>query len=1155
MALALSFLGSFAVERDDRPLTDFATDKVRALLAFLAVEAERPHLRSALAALLWSEMPEQAARRNLTQTLTRLRRAIRDREARPPYLLVDRAVLQFNLKSDHWLDVAEFRRLAGSQVVPDLEQAAVLYQGEFLAGFSLPDSVVFEEWALLKREELHRQALGLFYRLTVHYAQQADYRAAERYARRQLALEPWREEAHQQVIRALALRGRRSAALAQYERCCRILSDEFGISPSPETVDLYNRIRAGELTPVPPALVPPSHNLPVPLTPFVARQRELEAITSQLQAPEVRLLTLIGGGGMGKTRLALEAARTRLDGFRDGVFFVSLAPLAAPAAIAPAIAKAIGAPLHGGNTWQVVLRTLRHKQLLLLLDNFEHLLDGVGLVVELLQSAPQLQILATSREPLNVRGEHLYVVQSMEYAPDASLADAAATAAVRLFVQSARRVQPEFRLGETSLPAMLRICHLVRGVPLALELAASWADTLALDAIAAEIAASADFLTTEWRDAPERQRSMRAVFNWSWQLLGEAERQALKVLAVFRGGFTHEAAQTVGGSSLRVLTRLVRKSLLHLRASGGPAPRYEMHELLRQFAAEHLAATPDERAAVAARHGDYYLSFVAARERRLARGEPRAAAAEIRAEIDNVWEAWTWAAAHGRASELERASYGLWYFYNLTGLLTEGEQAFSLATERIHETLEALELETNEPDRLSRQGALSKLIAIRAALAITLGQHDLALNSAQQAVALAEASGSVEGQTLGYLVWGQALNRTSQYLKARSYLTQAVQLAGRAIERGESAEALYDSKWLGILWLGAAALMLGDYPDARKQFAHSLDICRALGKRRGEMVCFANLADIDRDTGDYPAARRGYEEALRRARTLGYRWGEAVAQLELGNIARYEGQYDRADDLQQRALVLFREIGDTVKEAIALHRLGRLHSTMGNYTAARQWLDQFLCLIDTIKAPDVEVEGCLSLALYCLHRGEHEQALHEAAKSWELAHAGESRLFQADALVVIGHARAALRQPHAAADAYRQAVALYESLGHAAAAAEPHAGLASVALAQGEPAQALAHVEVILNTLADGLRVGLTEPFYVYLVCYRLLETTGDPRAAAVLRAAQGLLQEYVATIADEGLRRAFLEEVAVHRAVGQAETLLPLSGSVIPPQTPQESG
>ncbi|UCC87717.1 MAG: winged helix-turn-helix domain-containing protein, partial [Anaerolineales bacterium] len=356
MRLYLSLLGPFQVTLEDQPAV-FATDRARALLAYLAVEANRPHRREALAALIWPDYPEAAARRSLSQALVRVRRAIDDYHASPPFLLITGKTIQFNAATAK-LDVARFENLLATCAahphpalvecpvcIKRMEEAANLYRGSFLQGLFLTDSQPFEEWALFKQEQLHRQALEALGTLAAHYQARGAYEQAERYAERQLALEPWREEAHRQLMQALAMSKQRAAAMAQYEKCCRLLADELGTQPDPETIALYERIRRGELAraeePNPqaapaqarqsPPLVAkrtlPRHNLPPQATPFVGRQTELAELTRWLADPEVRLVTILGPGGMGKTRLAIQAALAQLDVFAHGVRYAHLAPV------------------------------------------------------------------------------------------------------------------------------------------------------------------------------------------------------------------------------------------------------------------------------------------------------------------------------------------------------------------------------------------------------------------------------------------------------------------------------------------------------------------------------------------------------------------------------------------------------------------------------------------------------------------------------------------------------------------------------------------------------------------------------------------------------------------------------------------------------------
>jgi predicted ATPase/DNA-binding SARP family transcriptional activator/GAF domain-containing protein len=349
------------------------------------------------------------------------------------------------------------------------------------------------------------------------------------------------------------------------------------------------------------------HNLPLQPTPFVGRKAVLAEIADRLQDPDCQLLTLVGPGGSGKTRLALEVGVAQLDNYTHGVWFVSLAPLQSVDAIVPTVAQALEFRFYEeGEPWQQLLDYLRQKSLLLIMDNYEHLLDGTDLVTEILKTAPDVKVLATSRARLNVGGEHRFQITGMDFpelTPSTS-ADAIQYSAVKLFLQGARRAQPGFELTDENLGGVVDVCRVAEGMPLAIRLAAAWVEMLTPAEIAVETSQGIDFLETGLRDVPERQRSVRAIFDHSWKLLAEREREVFQALSAFRGGFTREAAQEVAGASLRELRILVDKSLLHRT----PAGWYEVHGLLRQYAAEKLAATPAAWETTHDRHCAYYAA-------------------------------------------------------------------------------------------------------------------------------------------------------------------------------------------------------------------------------------------------------------------------------------------------------------------------------------------------------------------------------------------------------------------------------------------------------------------------------------------------------------------------------------------------------------------
>ena len=384
-----------------------------------------------------------------------------------------------------------------------------------------------------------------------------------------------------------------------------------------------------------------THNLPHQSTSFIGRETELSEIDALLADTTCRLLTLVGSGGIGKTRLALQAAADHLPQFADGVYFVSLTPIDSPDVIASAIASAIQLSFFGAKDPRTqVIDYLRDKHLLLLLDNFEHLLDGVDLLTAILESAPDVKLLVTSRERLNVREEWTLALRGLSFPNTSTDLTLEQYSAVQLFVARAHQIQASFSLA-VNREAVQRICQCAEGMPLALELAATWLRALSSDQIAGQMETNLSFLTTPLRNVPVRHRSLQAVFEQSWRLLTKDEKVVLMYLTVFRGGFDFEAAKQVAKATLSQLASLADKSLIRVDAGG----RYDLHELLRQYVGEHLEASEyaDE---VRAAHSSYYLNFVAQRDADIKGKQQQAALYAIRIELDNVQAGLNWAINH-----------------------------------------------------------------------------------------------------------------------------------------------------------------------------------------------------------------------------------------------------------------------------------------------------------------------------------------------------------------------------------------------------------------------------------------------------------------------------------------------------------------------------
>jgi len=405
--------------------------------------------------------------------------------------------------------------------------------------------------------------------------------------------------------------------------------------PALPLADVREKSAFATITPVRPL----RHNLKPHPTPFVGRQSEMEQLARLVKDPQARLITILGSGGMGKSRLAAEIGLRHLEAFADGVYMVELASLNNPANIPAAIADAVNYPFQEGTDHQAqIVDYFENKHILLILDNFEHILPGAGIINEILAAAPQTKILVTSREKLNLNAEHVCTISGMQV-PDLAIdSDSGALSydVVQLFLQGAARTKVDFDILEDDLTHIARICQLVDGIPLGILLATAWTDILTPEEIAVEIQSSIDFLETEVSDIPDRHRSMRAAFEYSLQLLTEKERQAYIRMAAFQGGCTRAAAQAISGASIRMLTRLVNKSILQRDLRSG---RFQIHQLAHQLAAELLERS-GEQDEIQRKHTHYYLELAAELNDDIKGARQLEALDKIESDFENMRAAW-----------------------------------------------------------------------------------------------------------------------------------------------------------------------------------------------------------------------------------------------------------------------------------------------------------------------------------------------------------------------------------------------------------------------------------------------------------------------------------------------------------------------------------
>lgn len=957
--LTLSLLGPFRATLGAKTLDSFRSNKTQALLAYLVTEVafageRRPpaHRRQRLMALLWPRTPQKSAQVNLRQTLYQLRQAIPEvagSGGNPvPFLVSDRQTVHVNPAAKYRLDVARFllsgALLARDPSPDDLAEAQALYRGPFLSDFHLPDSETFEEWAAARRATLHRMALEALETLTVYHLERTEPEAAERYARRQLALDELRESGHRHLLRALVQKGERNTALAHYDAYRTLLARELGVEPSPAMETVYEAVRAGEGV---PAATPAARQvaeartkprLPSPATPFVGRRREIAEITGMFE-DGCRLLTLLGPGGSGKSRLALEVARRRADQYARGCAFVDLAPLSDPAAIPAAIATALDFRFTAeGTPREQILNYLANKELLLVLDNVEHLLDmhlldshqpdGAELVDELLQAAPDVSVLATSRARLHLGAEYMYEVSGLSVKED-GLQEAESDAA-EMFIEHARRVQPGFAPEKADRAVVARICRLVEGMPLAIELAASWVRYIPPAGIAQELAEDLNFLESERADLPERQRSMQATFDHSWQLIGEGERQALMKLSVFRGGAGRRAAKAVTGASLRGLTALADRALLTLDPASG---RFALHELIRQFAEERLEEA-GAAGAVRDAHSAYYLHALAARLPDLKGRDQLGALDAIEDDFENVRAAWLWAIRQERWQHFPEAGQSLFLFALFRDRHHDGVDLFDSASCAIPSSA------TTVAESLTRAYTL----ASGHALLSRLGSHEKALAAVPALQTTVERLDDPAAIAYCRLMIGQILN----------YDVMWGENPAEAIATLNAADAYYQQaqdpfyRLIVLWWLGYA------YSRARK-IEKGIAVVRralALARETGDLIVAAallhNLGAVTWDQeGPTEAVEYYFREATDLHRQIGARanYGNSLSHVGFLLLWR-EGDLTKTQPILEEALAVAVEQNEPYNHAHRLTLLATHRLLAGEYDRVLALTDEALSLVE-----------------------------------------------------------------------------------------------------------------------------------------------------------------------------------------------------------------
>jgi DNA-binding SARP family transcriptional activator/predicted ATPase len=1013
--LCIRLLGEVTITIAGSQVTELPSRTAEALLIYLVCH-QRPFAREVLADLLWDNRPQQQALANLRSILSSLRRVFGS------YVIINRHTVAFNHDSDYSLDIVQFERLLETTRLETkdhetarlhdypttrLKDAMTLYWGDFLSGFYLRNSRGFEEWTAVQRERWQRQAILALRQLVDHALHCGQYQAGIKDAGHWLRIDPFNEEAHRQMMMLQARAGQPNAALRQYHACRQLLADELGVEPAPSTTTLYRRICTAR------AAAPP--NLPPSMTPFVGRETELAELIGHLADPGCRLITLLGPGGMGKTRLALQAmcqiAAERPGLFLHGMRFVPLTAVAdgsrptTPTSFLIALADSCSIPGYdAANPLNDIMNFLREKEVLLLLDNFEHLLDAhllgaTDALAIILEQAPLVRLLVTSQKRLNLREEWVFDLEGLPYPNSETAVPPDSFAAVQLFRQHAHRLCRAFQPTAADYQAITHICQIVDGVPLGIELAAAAIRRHPCPQIADQLTRRLDFLGDATRNAPPRHQSLRAVFEYSWRLLTAAEQTAVCQLSVFRTPFTVETAVTITQTTPAILNALADASFLHPTTGPNSVSRLEMHSVARQFAADKLTAMPAAERETRNRHGRYYAQLLHDQRARLHSSQQKEAITAVNAEMEDVRAAWEWIVSQKRWPDLELALDGLHWFYWLRNWLPEGEAALAQAAAALSRSGEMDEL------------LLARIQARQAEFCHWLSQYaaaqmlfDACLPVLREHKAWQDLAWALNAQGLMAYFRGDFAAAEQHLQKALAYFRQTGDRGGMAYAMNNLANVISEDQadyttairlyqeslaiyremddLLGqskcLINLGGSAQMQEDVAEARRLYQEGIDICRAMDNRVALAVALNNLGQLEADQGAYAAGEAFVQESLEIKREIGERRSIVFALKQLGAIARQTGRLRQAQAYLDEALAIGQELGTAVLIADVLTAVAQLYAVQNRPEQALELLaiveisashDQEIMNTVNDLWPEIASQVTPDTAVACRHRG------------------------------------------------------------------------------------------------------------------------------------------------------------------------------------------
>jgi predicted ATPase/DNA-binding SARP family transcriptional activator len=845
--LEIRLLGTFDLRQAGKPIA-ISSRPAQSLFAYLILTAGTPHRREKLAGLLWPDSLEETARDNLRHALWRVRKAIQSASV-PCNLKANDLAISFDILCEYWFDVAILEKLNGTESADELIAVLSGYKGELLPGF-------YEDWVVLEREHLNSIFEHNMARLMSLLQNEKRWLDILDWGERWIKLGHRPEPAYRALMAAHATKGDMSKVVATYKRCVKALK-ELGVEPSEQTHVLYERLKTGKGT-LETESIPPTKeariestktNLPTPLTSFIGREKEVEEII--LTVGKNRLVTLTGPGGVGKTRLAIQSSIQMIDNFKNGVWWVELAPLTDEALIPQVVAQSLGVRESPTQPLMESLKNfLREKQLLLILDNCEHIIDACAQVAhDMLTQCANLRILATSREALDIMGEFEYQVQplTLPIPERLSLVDLLIEyEGIRLFVERAN-AKSGFNLTEQNANAVFQICQRLDGIPLALELAAARTTTLSVEQIAERLNDRFNLLTQGNRTALPRHQTLRALIDWSYDLLSENEQAIFRRLAVFAGDWALGGAKTVCSGKgvdeeqiLDLLSFLVDKSLVIMQERDREV-RYKMLETIRQYALERLAEVGEEKL-IREQHSEFFLMLVEESEPFVFGRDSAIWIKRLFKELDNIRAAIEWSTHTGNAIVALRYLGALVNFWFVYGPLSEWH----------HRVRQALAL----PGGMERTSARSKVLSGFGFLYWTNNYPFDVRSELEEALAIAIELKDQRNVALAYFNLGLLASLRGTFEETRSYFVQALKIWRETVpmhkmEIGRT-----------LMCIGDAALTHDEMEQARSSYEEAMGVWKDFGDKNLLAYSIRRLGQLEWREGNFEKATRLYKESL-----------------------------------------------------------------------------------------------------------------------------------------------------------------------------------------------------------------------------------------------------------------------------------------------------